>query len=185
MCCSDEECSNPVTSVLEYRCLVPFSVHPSCPGGCQYTGEQWHQIPNPLFWCWQFQATCPSLEHTCNIPICAGALCGTEQCLSSVPVLAPQTMMWLSVTHRHIFIQPNLSTLSGPQDKPPAVYCLFICTLFSSFPIVFYCGSVFFGGAGLGELLWKSPSNPAFHSDTFCRGELEYMGQNFYLFSFP
>lgn len=99
LCCSDEECSNPVTSVLEYRCLVPFSVHPSCPGGRQYTGEQWHQIPNPLFWCWQFQATCPVPEHTCNIPICAGAPCGTERCLSSVPVLAPWTMMCLSVSY--------------------------------------------------------------------------------------
>lgn len=92
--------------------------------------------------------------------------------------------VWVWATW-HIFIQPNLSTSSGPQDKPPAFFCLFICTLFSSFPIVFYYGSVFFGGAGLGELVSQAPSNPAFRSDTFCRGELEYMGQSFYLFSCP
>lgn len=70
----------------------------------------------------------------------------------------------------HIFTQPNLSTSSGPQNKPPAFYCLFICTLFSSFPIVFYHGSVFFGGAWLGKLLWQAPSNPAFLSDTSAEG---------------
>lgn len=174
-----------MTSVLEYRCLVPFSVHPSCPGGCQYTGEQWRQIPHPLFWCWQFQTTCPVLEHMCNIPICAGALCSMERCPSSVLFWHPKPWCDCVWATWHIFIQPNLSTSFGSQDKPPAFYCLFICTLFSSFPIVFYHGSVFFGGAGLGELLWQAPSNPAFLSDTFCRGELEYMGQNFYLFSCP